>query len=115
MTKRQRKHAPRLRESTHCRDLRPRRIRGRAGVLTEPGALPAGQMIVWHNVGRTMHRVVLNKRSVDTADLALGASTRPMAIAGGQYHRSIHHVMVGSINQDTSPPPALPGTVLRVK
>ena len=51
---------------------------------------------------------MLNDRSVDTGDLAPGASSQPMAIAaaGGQYHCSIHPAMVGSVNQDTSTTPA---------
>jgi hypothetical protein len=61
---------------------------------------------VWGNI---THHVVLNDKSIDTGDLAPGASSQPMAIAavGGQYHCSIHPVMVGSVNQDTSnaPPP----------
>jgi hypothetical protein len=59
-------------------------------------------------VDNITHRVVLNDRSVDTGNLAPGASSQPMAIAagGGQYHCSIHPVMIGSINQDT--PTVLP-------
>ena len=83
-------------------------INGAQSFSPNPASLPAGQMVVWHNVDNTTHRVVLNDRSVDTGDLASGASSQPMAIAaGGQYHCSIHPVMVGSVNQDTSsvPPP----------
>jgi hypothetical protein len=56
----------------------------------------------------TENNDALNDRSVDTGDLAPGASSQPMAIAaaGGQYHCSIHPVMVGSVNQDTSTRPA---------
>ena len=83
-------------------------INGAQSFSPNPATLPAGQMVVWHNVNNTTHRVVLNDRSVDTADLAPGTSSQPMAIgaAGGQYHCSIHPEMVGSINQDnsTSPP-----------
>ena len=81
-------------------------INGAQSFSPNPGTLPAGQMVVWRNVDSTTHRVVLNDRSVDTGDLAPGASSQPMAIgaAGGQYHCSIHPVMVGSINQATSSP-----------
>ena len=83
-------------------------IDGAQSFSPNPATLPAGQMIVWHNVDSTTHRVVLNDRSVDTGDLTAGASSQPMAIAaaGGQYHCSIHPVMVGSVNQDTSDMPA---------
>jgi plastocyanin len=83
-------------------------INGAQSFSPNPATLPAGQMVVWHNVNNTTHRVVLNDRSVDTGDLAPGTSSQPMAVsaAGGQYHCSIHPEMVGSINQDssTSPP-----------
>ena len=86
-------------------------INGAQSFSPNPATLPAGQMVVWHNVNNTTHRVVLNDRSVDTGDLAPGASSQPMVIgpAGGQYHCSIHPEMIGSINQDTStsaPPPS---------
>jgi plastocyanin len=73
-----------------------------------PATLPAGQMIVWHNVDSITHRVVLNDRSVDAGNLAPGISSQPMAIAaaGGPYHCSIHPEMVASVNQATSNMPA---------
>jgi plastocyanin len=79
-------------------------INGAQSFSPNPATLPAGQMVIWHNVDTTTHRVVLNDRSVDTGDLAPGVSSQPAAIgaAGGQYHCSIHPVMVGSINHDTS-------------
>ena len=73
-----------------------------------PASVLAGQMVVWHNVDNITHHVVLNDRSVDTGDLGPGVSSQPMTIGGtggGQYHCSIHPVMVGSINQPTSPTP----------
>ena len=79
-------------------------INGAQSFSPNPATLPAGQTVVWHNVDSTTHRVVLNDGSIDTGDLAPGASSRPMTIAagGGQYHCSIHPVMVGSVNQDTA-------------
>jgi plastocyanin len=80
-------------------------INGAQSFSPNPATLPAGQMVVWHNVNNTTHRVVLNDGSVDTGNLAPGASSQPMAIgaAGGQYHCSIHPEMIGSLNQDTAP------------
>lgn len=85
-------------------------INGAQSFSPNPVTLPAGQMVVWHNVDTITHRVVLNDRSVDIGDLAPGVSSEPIAIgaAGGQYHCSIHPVMVGSINQAT-PSPACDG------
>jgi plastocyanin len=85
-------------------------INGAQSFSPNPATLPAGQMVVWHNVDSTTHRLVLNDLSVDTGNLAPGASSQPMTIgaAGGQYHCSIHPEMIGSLNQDTSsePPPS---------
>jgi plastocyanin len=87
-------------------------INGAQSFSPNPATLPPGQMVVWHNVDNTTHRVVLNDRSVDTGNLAPVASSQPMAIgaAGGQYHCSIHPEMIGSINQDTSPAPPPPSS-----
>jgi plastocyanin len=64
-----------------------------------PATLPSGQMVVWRNVDRVTHRVVLNNGSVDTGDLAPGASSKAMPINTdtAPYHCSIHPSMVGTI------------------
>jgi plastocyanin len=82
-------------------------INGAQSFSPNPATLPPGQMVIWRNVDTTTHRVVLNDRSVDTGDLAPGASSQPTAIAaaGGPYHCSIHPVMVGSLNQAASSVP----------
>ena len=79
-------------------------INGAQSFSPNPATLPAGQMIVWHNVDNVTHHVVLNDGSVDTGDLLPGASSRPMPVeaGGGPYHCAIHPVMVGSINQGTA-------------
>ena len=77
-------------------------INGAQSFSPNPATLPSGQAVVWHNVDNITHHVVLNDRSLDTGDLAPGASSQPMTISGtggGPYHCSIHPVMVGSINQ----------------
>jgi plastocyanin len=84
-------------------------INGAQSFSPNPASVPAGQMVVWHNVDTITHDVVLNDGSVDTGALAPGASSRPMPLAGGQYHCSIHPVMVGSVNQDTSASPPCQG------
>lgn len=75
------------------------RDNGAQSFSPNPATLPAGQMVVWHNVDGITHRVVLNSGSLDTGDLAPGASSRPMSInpGGGPYHCSIHPSMVGTI------------------
>jgi plastocyanin len=77
------------------------RENGAQSFSPNPATLPAGQMVVWHNIDGVTHRVVLNSGSLDTGDLAGGASSRPMSIntGGGPYHCSIHPSMVGTIVQ----------------
>ena len=78
-------------------------VNGAQSFSPNPATLPAGQMIVWHNVDGITHRVVLNDGSVDTGNLAPGASSQPMAVpAAGGYHCAIHPVMIGSINQGSA-------------
>src|SRR5580765_7998635 len=50
-------------------------INGAQSFSPNPATLPAGQLIVWHNVDTTTHRVVLNDGSVDTGNLAPGATS----------------------------------------
>ena len=76
-------------------------INGAQSFSPNPATLPAGQMVVWHNIDSITHRVVLNDGSLDTGNLDPGASSQPMAInvpaAGDPYHCSIHPVMVGTL------------------
>ena len=76
-------------------------INGTQSFSPNPATLPAGQMVVWHNIDSITHRVVLNDGSVDTGNLDPGASSGPMTINvpadGDPYHCSIHPVMVGTI------------------
>jgi len=83
-------------------------IRGAQSFSPNPATLPAGVQVVWHNIDSITHRVVLDNGSVDTGNLAPGASSQPMTISssGAPYHCSIHPEMIGSINQDTSSQPA---------
>jgi plastocyanin len=76
-------------------------VNGAQSFSPNPATLPAGQMVVWHNIDSITHRVVLNDGTLDTGNLDPGASSRAMAInvpaTGDPYHCSIHPVMVGTI------------------
>ena len=62
-----------------------------------PATVPAGQMVVWHNVDKEVHRMVLNAGGLDTGNLAPGAFSQPMTLAtAGPYHCTIHPSMVGT-------------------
>jgi len=51
-------------------------INGSMSFSPNPASVPAGQIVVWHNVDGVSHRVVLNDGSVDTGNLDPGASSR---------------------------------------
>ena len=72
-------------------------VDGTQSFSPNPATLPAGQMVVWHNIDSITHRVVLNDGSLDTGNLAPGASSQAMAINAGPYHCSIHPSMLGTI------------------
>lgn len=85
-------------------------VRGAQSFTPNPATLPAGQMVVWHNIDTIVHRVVLNNGSLDTGDLAPGASSQAMSIntgGGAPYHCSIHPSMLGTV----VPPAATPSYV----
>ena len=75
-----------------------------------PAAL-AGQMVAFKNNDSVMHRVVLNDGSVDTGDIAPGATSRAvlMPASGTNYHCSIHPGMIGAVSGGSGPPPACTG------
>jgi plastocyanin len=58
-----------------------------------------GQMVVFRNAHNVPHRVVLNDGSVDTGDIAPGATSRAvqMPAAGANYHCSLHPGMIGAV------------------
>ena len=63
-----------------------------------PGSVPAGQLVVWHNVDTVTHRVVFNDGELDTGNIAPGAFSEAMGIvAPSPYHCSIHPPMIGAI------------------
>jgi plastocyanin len=59
-----------------------------------------GQMVVFRNTHNVPHRVVLNDGSVDTGDIAPGATSRAVQMPGGgtNYHCSLHPGMIGSVS-----------------
>jgi plastocyanin len=74
------------------------RENGSQSFSPNPATIPAGQMVVWHNVDTTTHHVVLNDGTLDTGNLAPGAFSQPMTLAApGPYHCSIHPDMVGTV------------------
>ena len=74
-------------------------------------ASAGGQMVVFRNADSIVHRVVLNDGSVDTGDIAPGATSRAvqMPANGTNYHCSIHPTMIGAVDAQGGPPPTCTG------
>lgn len=58
-----------------------------------------GQSVVFRNADSVIHRVQLNDMSVDTGDIAPGATSRAvqMPANGTNYHCALHPDMVGAV------------------
>lgn len=82
-------------------------VRGAQSFSPNPAAAAAGQMVVFRNADVVTHRVILDDRSVDTGDIAAGASSAPLPLGAVSkpYHCSIHPSMVGSLNSAATPEP----------
>ena len=73
-------------------------------------ASPGARMVVWHNNSGDTHHIVANDGSVDTRDIAAGATSRMVQASQGgfNYHCSIHPTtMFGAIGGQggRAPPP----------
>jgi plastocyanin len=66
-----------------------------------------GQSIAFRNADSVVHRVQLNDMSVDTGDIAPGATSRvvQMPVGGTNYHCALHPDMVGAVNASGGLPP----------
>ena len=72
-----------------------------------------GQMVVFKNNDSVAHRVVLNDGSVDTGNIAPGATSQAVMMPGGgtNYHCSVHPGMIGAVSASSgAPPPACSGS-----
>jgi plastocyanin len=74
-------------------------------------ATVAGQVVVFRNSDSVVHRVRLNDLSIDTGDIAPGATSSPvnMPAAGTNYHCMLHTAMVGAIRSGSAGPPPCTG------
>jgi plastocyanin len=75
-------------------------------------ASAGGQMVAFRNSDGVVHRVILNDGSIDTGDIAPGATSRAVLMprAGTNYHCAIHPGMIGAVNAESGPPPPCVGT-----
>jgi plastocyanin len=84
-------------------------IQGQNGTqaFTPNPASFGGQSVVFKNNDRVTHRIVLNDGSVDTGDIAPGATSRvvTMPAGGTNYHCSVHLGMIGGVSPSSGAPP----------
>jgi len=87
------------------------RTAGPQSFTPSPATVAEGGVVTWKNNDGVTHHIVMNDGSLDTGDIAPGASSRALALAtnGGNYHCTIHPTMVGSINASTGAPPPCQG------
>jgi len=74
-------------------------------------ATAGGMMVVFKNNDSTTHRVVLNDGTLDTGDIAAGATSRAiqMPTGGTNYHCALHTTMVGAVAGSSGQAPACDG------
>jgi len=87
-------------------------ITGQGGKLAfnpNPATVNPGQLVVFKNNDVVVHHVILDDGTVQTADIAPGATSAAVAMGTSgskSYHCSIHPGMVGGFNgQEVEPPP----------
>jgi plastocyanin len=74
-------------------------------------ASAGGQMVVFRNADSVVHRVRLNDGTIDTGDIAPGATSAPMQMPadGTNYHCSVHPDMIGAVSGTAGGPPPCDG------
>jgi plastocyanin len=84
-------------------------ITGQGGKLAfspNPATVAAGQLVVFKNNDMVAHRVMMDDGSIQTPDIAPGATSAPVAIGSNKsYHCAIHPGMVGGFNGTMVEPP----------
>ncbi|MBI4266126.1 MAG: hypothetical protein HY657_17260 [Acidobacteria bacterium] len=74
-------------------------------------ATAGGELVVFRNADSVVHRVRLNDGTIDTGDIAPGATSRAMTMPdqGTHYHCAIHPDMIGAVSARGGPPPPCTG------
>jgi len=84
---------------------------GARSFTPNPAAL-GGMMVTFRNNDTVVHRIRLNDGSLDTGDIAPGATSQAllMPMSGTNYHCSLHTTMIGAVGPSGgAPPPACVG------
>jgi plastocyanin len=74
-------------------------------------ASAGGQRVVFRNADSVVHRVVLNDGSIDTGNIAPGATSAEVQMPGNgtNYHCSVHPDMIGAVSGTSGGPPPCEG------
>ena len=86
-------------------------ITGQGGKLAftpNPATIAQGQLVVFKNNDSIAHHVMLDDGTVQTPDIAPGATSAPVAMGlsgATTYHCTIHPGMVGGFNGAVAEPP----------
>ncbi len=79
-------------------------VNGAQSFSPNPATIPAAELVVWHNIDTTTHRVVLDDGALDTGNIGPGQYSAPMTLTRfGPYHCSIHPPMIGSLSAEATP------------
>ena len=80
---------------------------GRLAFNPNPATVAPGQMVVFKNNDTVAHHVTMDDGTIQTPDIAPGATSAPVAIGNNKsYHCTIHPGMVGGFNgTEVEPPP----------
>ena len=84
--------------------------RGNQSFSPNPASV-AGRAVVFRNTDAVVHRVLLNDGTLDTGDIAPGATSRvvTMPATGTNYHCALHTAMVGAVSAGAAAPPPCTG------
>ena len=82
-------------------------VNGKNSFDPNPANVGAGQLVAFKNGDIVTHHVTLDDASLQTADIAPGATSATLAIGSENmsYHCTIHPSMVGSFNNAATPDP----------
>src|SRR5690242_16062741 len=82
-------------------------VKGKLSFSPNPASVAAGQLVVFKNNDIVTHHVMLDDGSLQTGDIAPGATSAALAVGAANiaYHCNIHPSMVGSFNGADTPEP----------
>jgi plastocyanin len=82
---------------------------GRLAFAPNPAPVTAGQLVMFKNSDSVVHHIILDDGTVQTADIAPGATSAAVAMGTSgspTYHCTIHPGMIGGFNgSEPEPPP----------